>query len=54
MTEPLIRNTWSYLGPVCPEERVYTGRFMVPFFLVILAEQWDGIQREEFCARGTG
>jgi len=27
---------------------------MVLFFQVILAEQWDDIQEEQLCARGTG
>lgn len=37
--ELLIRNSWYHLGPSYPEEKVYSVRFMVLLFQVILAEK---------------
>lgn len=54
MIWPLIRNTWAYLGPFCPAERVYTGRCRVLFFQVILAEQWDDVKRNSFVQEALG
>lgn len=49
--ELLIRNSWDHLGPSHPEEKVYSVRFMVLLFQVVLAEKWDDSQKKQLCAK---